>query len=155
MDKDLDTILQGLGDKLFAESPDEDVSQVTTNDPPIFDEWIGGVLAESLVGSDKYKPENKYKIITTEDYSLVAMYDKTGTEIIEEFPLKSDEEVQSFADMHRSVAFGIKPTFDKPVIPRQRDIYTASKSNFWKIITIVFVVLFAIGVALMAYVMNL
>ena len=104
--KDMYTLLKGMEDTLFAESPNEDISELPKNTPPIFDEFISNEMAKELLEPGDYEDQYSYKLITTMEGFVVEKFDKERNKVIAEYEINTDEEVQSFEEMRKSAILG-------------------------------------------------
>ncbi len=135
------------GEKLVAEvevSNDNDTNV-------IYDEFLPTELAKTLVPEGSFNPRCLYKMITTVYETVIAQIDPNTMKPVQEFELKSEDEVETYEDMCKNIIMG-KP--EKP--PRvEYDLYETPKSRWWVLPLVLFSLLFVGGVALIVFTLNL
>lgn len=139
----------------ISEETNEVVSEFAISDENdtkvLYDEFIPTELAKELVPEGSFNPACFYKLITTLYETVVAQVDPNTMKPVQEFELKSEDEVETYDDMCKNIIMG-KP--DRP--PKvEYDLYETPKSRWWVLPLVLFALLLVGGVVLIMFTLNL
>lgn len=144
MEKLVNTLEQLLDD--YHKVDPEDYAIV--DNPPIYTEDLPTPIAQSILG-ETYDSNMIYKLINSEDKTVVATFSKTG-DLVDELTLETSSDVLSLGELRDSIAL----RSDLPEHEYQgRDPYEkVGKGKGIILPIIIFSVLALVGVALFAFI---
>lgn len=104
--KSMYTYLKEMEGILFDETPEETSTVPADPSEPVFDELIPNSIAKELLEEKDYDSRCSYKLITTTESFIIEKFDPQKKEVISEYVIDPNDEVQSYEEMRKSVILG-------------------------------------------------